>query len=125
MDYLFIEELRVQASVGIYPREKAKLQMIEMSLVIGMPDSATRSDSIAATINYADVIGRIRAELTERHFNLVETVGHSVAKILLDEFGAPWVKIRIGKIGLFKGVRRIGVHIERAKDGIAPPASAM
>jgi 7,8-dihydroneopterin aldolase/epimerase/oxygenase len=35
---------------------------------------------------------------------------------MLDDFKAPWVKISIAKIGVMKGVRRVGVQIERARN---------
>ena len=38
-----------------------------------------------------------------------------VIGLLLDEFGAPWVKISIAKMGIMKGVRRVGVQIERSR----------
>ncbi len=122
MDFIFIEELRVQAWVGIYSREKASPQTVELNLTFGVPDSAAEHDDIADTINYADVIERVRKELGERHFNLIETLGEFVVNLLFDEFGAPWVKIRIAKIGVMKDVRRVGVFIQRGKQGITPPA---
>ncbi|QDF98624.1 dienelactone hydrolase [Azoarcus sp. DD4] len=125
MDFIFIEELRVQAWVGIYPREKAAPQTVELNLTFGVPDAAAEHDDIADTINYAEVIERIRSELAGRHFNLIETLGEFVVKLLFDEFGAPWVKIRIAKIGVMKGVRRVGVFIQRGKDGIHLPAGTI
>ncbi|MCX7178329.1 MAG: dihydroneopterin aldolase, partial [Proteobacteria bacterium] len=50
-----------------------------------------------------------------RHFNLLETLGEFVIALMLDEFGAPWVKISIAKLGIMPGVRRVGVQIERSK----------
>jgi dihydroneopterin aldolase len=124
MDFIFIEELRVQAWVGIYPREKAAPQTVELNLTFGVPDSAAEHDDIADTIDYAEVIARIRVELAERHFNLIETLGEFVVNLLFDEFGAPWVKIRIAKIGVMSGVRRVGVFIQRGRDGISLPPTA-
>lgn len=123
MDFIFIEELRVRAWVGIYPREKALPQTVELNLTFGVPDSAAEHDDIADTIDYAVVIERIHKELAERHFNLIETLGEFVVNLLFDEFGAPWVKIRIAKIGVMKGVRRVGVYIQRGREGISPPAN--
>jgi dihydroneopterin aldolase len=124
MDFIFIEELRVQAWVGIYSREKAAPQTVELNLTFGVPDSAAEHDDIADTIDYAEVIARIRVELAERHFNLIETLGEFVVNLLFDEFGAPWVKIRIAKIGVMSGVRRVGVFIQRGRDGISLPPTA-
>lgn len=125
MDFIFIEELRVQAWVGIYSREKAAPQTLELNLTFGVPDSAAEHDDIADTIDYAEVIARIRKELGERHFNLIETLGEFVVNLLFDEFGAPWVKIRIAKLGVMKGVRRVGVYIQRGREGISLPPTAV
>ncbi len=121
MDFIFIEEMRVEAHVGIYDREKAAPQMLEISLTFGVPDEAAQDDDIAKTIDYAVVIERVRHELAARHFNLLETLGEYVIKLMLDEFGAPWVKISIAKVGIAKGVRRVGVQIERSRSAVRSP----
>lgn len=115
MDFIFIDDMRVEARVGVFEREKVTTQTLEMSLTFGVPDEAARDDDIAKTIRYDAVIERIRAELAARHFNLLETLGEYVIGLLLNEFGAPWVKISIAKIGIMKGVRRVGVQIERSR----------
>ena len=125
MDFIFIEEFRVRAWVGIYPREKAAMQTLELNLTFGVPDTAAAHDDIAGTIDYAEVINRIRYALNEHHFNLIETLGEFVVQLLFDEFNAPWVKIRIAKIGVMKDVRRAGVFIQRGKPGIRLPDTAV
>ena len=54
MDFIFIEELRVDAHVGIYPREQVAAQTIEINLTFGVPDEAAQDDDIAKTIDYAE-----------------------------------------------------------------------
>ena len=116
MDIIFIDELRISTLIGIYPREKAMPQTVEISLQIGT--SAARSgesDAIDDTINYATVVERLRDELGQHHFNLLETLAEFVAGILLKEFKARWVRISIAKLGTMPGVRRVGVIIERGE----------
>ena len=124
MDFIFIEALRVQARVGIYPRERVTEQTLELNLTFGVPDAAAEHDDIADTIDYAKVIERLRAELAVQQFNLIETLGEFVVKLLFEEFGAPWVKLAIAKIGVMKGVKRVGVFIQRGQNGVAPPDQA-
>lgn len=114
MDIIFIDDLRLSTLIGIYPREKAMPQTIEMSLQIGMSTaSAGSSDHIGDTINYAAVVDRLRSELSKQHFNLLERLAEYVAGLLLDDFGALWVRVSIAKLGIMPGVRRVGVTIER------------
>lgn len=114
MDIIFIENLRASTLVGIYPREKAVPQTIEISLHIGTSTaSAGASDDIGDTIDYAHVVDRLRAELAARQFNLLERLAEYVATLLLEEFGATWVRVSIGKLGMMSGVHRVGVVIER------------
>lgn len=125
MDFIFIEELRVKAWVGVYAREKTGQQTVELNLTFGVPDTAAERDDIADTIDYAVVTQRIREELGQRHFNLIESLGEFVVKLLFDEFGAPWVKLRVAKIGVMKDVRRVGVFIQRGQGGVEPPPSGV
>ncbi len=121
MDFIFVESMRVEAWVGIYPRERVAPQLLELDLTFGVPDAAAEHDDIADTIDYAVVVERIRKELAEQHFNLIETLGEYVVKLLFDEFGAPWVKLRVAKIAVMRDVKRVGVYIQRGRDGSALP----
>lgn len=115
MDIIFIEELRVDTWIGIYPREKALAQTIELSLQIGVSTaSAGASDDIRDTVDYAVVVQRLRAELSGRHFNLLEKLAEHVATLLLEDFQAQWVRVSVAKLGMMPGVRRVGVIIERS-----------
>ena len=66
MDLIFIEEMRVEALVGIFEREKVAPQTLEINLTFGVPDEAAQSDDIARTIRYDEVIERIRDELANQ-----------------------------------------------------------
>lgn len=116
MDFIFVEGLQVEASVGIYEREKRTLQPLEINLTFGVPDAAAENDDIADTIDYEKVVIRIRQVLADRHFNLLETLGEFIVSLLFDDFRAPWVRVSIAKMGVMRGVKRVGVFIERGRD---------
>jgi dihydroneopterin aldolase len=114
MDIIFIRELRLQAGVGVYRRERGTRQTVQLDLEIGLPGShAANTDKVSDTIDYAAVIERIAAELAERHFGLVETLADHVANMVLAEFGAPWVKVSVAKLGALRNAKQVGVIVER------------
>ena len=116
MDIIFLREIRLDARIGIYKREKAITQTVELDLELALPDDRVfKSGKVTDTIDYAVVIERIRAALIEQHYGLVENLAERVAQIILDEFHAPWVRVSIAKIGAQRSARRVGVVIERSK----------
>ena len=116
MDIIFIDELRLSTLIGIYPREQTIPQTLEVSLQIGTSTaSAGASDDIVDTINYAEVVERLRHDLETRHFQLLEKLAEHVAGVVLEDFGAAWVRVSVAKIGVLRGVKRVGVTIERSR----------
>jgi len=114
MDIIFLREIRLDARIGIYKREKTITQTVELDLDIALPDDRVfTSGKVADTIDYALVIERVRATLVEQHYGLVENLAEHVAQIILKEFHAPWVRVSIAKIGAQRNARRVGVVIER------------
>ena len=116
MDIIFLREIKLDARIGIYKREKAITQTVELDLDIALPDERVfKSGKIADTIDYSVVIDRLRATLVEQHYGLVENLAEHVAQILLVDFRAPWVRVSVAKIGAQPNARRVGVVIERGK----------
>jgi dihydroneopterin aldolase len=116
MNQLFLRELRLEAKVGIYKRERVTSQPIALDLEIELPNArAFATGKVADTIDYAVVVARLRDELEARRFGLVEELAEFVARLLLDEFGAARVRLSVAKLGIMKDVGRVGVTIERRR----------
>jgi len=91
-------------------------QTVSVDLDIGIPGSAVfKSDKVADTIDYEQVALRIRALAASGHFRLVETLAERIARLLLDDFGAPWVKVGAAKLGVLANAKLVGVTIERRR----------
>jgi dihydroneopterin aldolase len=113
-DRIFLHGLRLDAMIGIYLHERTSTNPVEIDLEFGLPDPAVfASGDLVDTIDYGAVTNRIKSELTERRFGLIEEMSQRIADILLTEFGAPWVRVSIVKVGILKDVGRVGVAIER------------
>lgn len=114
MDTIFLSEVKVETNLGVPEWERMTLQTVVLDLEIAMPHSRScETDSIADTIDYGLVIARIRQTLAENSFHLVEALAEHICQIILNEFSAPWVKIKVAKPGILPGVKALGVVIER------------
>ncbi|HXI36606.1 MAG TPA: dihydroneopterin aldolase [Burkholderiales bacterium] len=116
MDAILVRDLRVEASIGIHKRERHAKQTLSVDLDIGLPgDAVFRTDRVADTIDYEQVSLKIAALAASGHWRLVETLAERVARLLLDEFGAPWAKVSVAKIGILPNAKFVGVTIERRR----------
>ena len=120
MDAILFRDLRVEVLIGIYRREKHFPQTVSIDLDIGIPgENVFKSDKVADTVDYAQVALKIKALAASQHFRLVETLAERIARLVLDDFGAPWVKVSVAKIGILPNAKFVGVAIERRKDQTA------
>jgi len=118
MDAILFRDLRVEALIGIHQRERHVAQTVSLDLDIGIPGTTVfRSDKVSDTIDYEQVALKIKALAASGHFRLVETLAERIALLLLDEFGAPWVKVSVAKIGILANAKFVGVTIERSRSG--------
>jgi dihydroneopterin aldolase len=114
MDIIFLREVKVDIFVGIYEWERKVPQTVQLDLEVGLPHSrACETDNVEDTIDYGRIVARIRESLAERRFALVEALAEHISRLIRQEFGAPWVRISVAKLGLIRGVKQLGVVIER------------
>lgn len=118
MDTIFITEIRAEVKLGVPDWERMLPQTILLDIEIDMPHSRScETDAIEDTIDYGVVVTRIRQSLAERSFRLVEALAEHVCQLILGNFKAHRVKVRVAKPGIIPGVRQLGVMIERSKAG--------
>ena len=53
----------------------------------------------------------------ESEFELVEALAEKIAEIIMAEFAVPWIRLSLNKKGAVRGVRDVGVIIERGSKG--------
>lgn len=113
MDTIFINDFRLEMLIGVYEWERRVPQTVQLDLTIALPPAERRSDKIAETIDYSKVVARIETSIAEQRFLLIEALAEHIAHIVLTEFGAPWVRLSVTKLGALRNVKRLGVTIER------------
>ena len=114
MDTVFIEALEIETVIGIYDWERNIRQKVVLDIEMAFDNrKPAASDKIEDTINYKAVSKRLIAFIEASSFELVETLAERCASIIRDEFGVPWVRLKLSKPGAVTGSKAVGVAIER------------
>jgi len=114
MNTIFIHDLRLRTRIGVYEWEQQLTQTLRLDVELGLPsDKAFGSDDFRDALDYSAVVKRLQALAADHPHKLLERFAEAVADIVLGEFGAPWVKVRVAKLAPIPGVRELGVAIER------------
>jgi dihydroneopterin aldolase len=124
MDLIFIDGLEGQTIIGIHDSELHVPQTIRIDLQAGVIRSrACGTDWIGDTIDYGLVRGRLLRLLSEHRLQLLESFAESIAGILVHEFGAAWVRVKVTKPRKFDDVDAVGVQIERTPQDLQSSTS--
>ena len=114
MDIIYLRDLRIDTIIGIYDWERRMKQTIILDIEMGTDiRQAASSDNIGDTLNYKEVAKRLFSFVGDSEFELVETLAERIAEIIMKEFNVPWCRLSLNKKGAVRGVRDVGVIIER------------
>ena len=114
MNAIFIHDLRVETRIGIYEWERRLAQIVRLDVELGLPrDDVFRTGDFADALDYAAVVKRLQAFAADHPHQLMERYAQAIADLLMGEFGAPWVKVRVAKLAPLAGVKDLGIVIER------------
>ena len=114
MDIIYINDLRIETIIGIYGWERKTRQTVILDIEMGTDiRKASTTENVEDTLNYKLVAERLVEFVGGSEFELVETLAERISDILLNEFNVPWLRLKLNKQGALKGVRDVGVIIER------------
>ncbi len=116
MDIIYISDLRIETVIGIFDWERKIKQTVILDIeMAGDCRKAAVNDDVEDTVNYKGVAKRLIAFVGDCEYQLVETLAEKCAQLIMEEFGVPWVKLRLNKQGALRGARDVGVIIERGE----------
>lgn len=113
-DCIFINDLTVFATIGVYDWE----QQITQKLVIDVQmlwDStlAAQTDDVQYCLNYAEVSQYIIQYVTAKPFKLLETLAHQLIDSLIVEFAIPAIRLTIKKPSAVPQASSVGIVVQR------------
>ena len=115
-DKIYIEDLRVKATIGIFDWEKKIKQEVSISYEIPHDNKkAASEDIIEATTDYKTITKAIIAFVEGNKFELVETFAEKIAEMVIKDFKVEEIRLRVSKPGALRFSKDVGVIIERNK----------
>lgn len=116
VDIIFLHDLRIETTIGIYEWERRIRQTVTLDLEMATDAArAAASDRVEEALDYKAVAKRIIEFVSGSEFRLVETLADRVAALVREEFGAPWVRLRLNKKYAIRGAADVGVVVERGE----------
>ena len=114
MDIVYIRDLRVETAIGIFDWEREVRQWVSLDLEMAADiRPAAASDDIRDALDYKAISKRLIQLLRDSECQLIETLAESVALVVMQEFGVPWLRLRISKPDALRGAQDVGLLIER------------
>jgi len=114
MDIVFIKQLEVISTIGVYGWEKSVQQKLYFDLEMAVDNKpAAASDDIHLALDYFNVSERVNQFAQQHQYELIETMAENVAALIMKEFSVPWIKLTLHKPGALPRAQSLGVQIER------------
>ncbi|MCL2872677.1 MAG: dihydroneopterin aldolase [Betaproteobacteria bacterium] len=113
-DHILVRDLKLETLIGVYAWEKKLPQTVLLDMDIGIASKKVfESDMLENALDYSQIVARLQTLAKKHDYLLLERFAEAVAQMVLNEFQAPWVRVRVRKPALLAGVKEIGVEITR------------
>ena len=115
--HVFLRDMLLAASIGVYPHEHAALQRVRINVDLGVDDdpAGDGSDRADRVLNYERVAEAVRRIVGAGHVLLVETLAERIANACLEDARVATARVRVEKLDVFADAAAAGVEIERAR----------
>jgi dihydroneopterin aldolase len=115
VDRIYLQDLRIEAVIGIWEWERRVRQIISLDLEMATDvRRAAATDRIEDALDYKSIAKRLTKLVEDSQFKLVETLAETLARVVIRECGVSWVRLTVSKPGAIEGSRNVGVIVERS-----------
>lgn len=122
MATIFVEQLNLPASIGVWPEEHQRSQSISVDLELTVADAAVAlaagSEALADTLDYGRIAALAEQVVGRRHYPLVETLTHALARAALALPGVRRARVRVRKLHCLAQAQAAGVEVTLDAEGL-------
>lgn len=112
--HVFVRDLIVSCSIGVYRYERLGPQRVRINLDLGVEEGAgPLNDDHHNVVRYDSIAEGVTAICARGHVNLVETLAEEIATMCLADPRVRSARIRVEKLDIMPNAQSVGVEIER------------
>jgi len=120
-DRICLHALECECIIGFIDWERLTPQKVVFDLEFPCDCArAAGTDAVADTVDYKQVAKRALAFVGASEFQLIETLAHRLALLLLTEFPLAWIRVEVNKPGAIRHSRNVSVSILRQRADVLP-----
>ena len=113
---ILINDLTLDAFIGIHDFEKKKKQKIAISLSLDVNDNISGIEhKIENFVSYEHIVADIKSILMSGHIDLLETLGEKIVDLCFMDERVMTIKLKLEKLEVFKETKSVGIEIFRKK----------
>jgi len=114
--HVFVRDLKLEATLGIYAQEKIQAQRILVNIDMTVDDlGAELGDELSNVVCYETAVKNVQKIVADGHVHLVETLAEAIADKCLEDRRVQAVRVRIEKPDAIAQAASVGVEIERLR----------
>ncbi len=129
MRHVFLRDMVLPASIGVYPHEHAAPQRIRINVDLSVSEDGPAGaasacplshgrvgrDELSRVVDYERVARSVREIVGAGHVQLVETLAERLAEMCLADERVQLARIRVEKLDVFADAGSVGVEVERRR----------
>jgi 7,8-dihydroneopterin aldolase/epimerase/oxygenase len=113
-DRIIIQELEIDAIVGVYDFERENRQRLLVDLIMDSDfRQAGQSDDLNDTVNYASVAEQITQLTLDLQPQLLEFLAERICQMLFQCYPIQRIELTLKKPDILSNARSVGVHVIR------------
>ena len=116
MDKLILKNLQIGCKIGVTEKERRHRQKNFVDLEFFLDTvRAARSDDIKNTVDYSSAAGKVMELAEKNEFRLIEALAEKIAVLMLKNFAADAILVRVRKPRALKNCEYASVEILRKR----------
>ena len=120
--HVFLRDMILTASIGIYPHEHGAPQRIRVNVDLAIDDDPAQHgiDRLDRVVSYEHVAEAVRHLASAGHIKLVETLAERIATACLQDRRVALALVRVEKLDVFADAASAGVEVAVARPDCPP-----